>query len=165
MIRDNGLLAEYINIIANPPVNLATAGQAELFVSLKFYERATVLVHKAAGGAEHGTITLRQASAIAGTSAKAINFTTYHKKTSVAALETVGTWTRVDVSATNVITLVGDSEEIYMIDVPGDAFDVTNGFDCLGVALSDPGATAQWGSSLILLTQPRYNPSLTPLTD
>lgn len=168
MIDTNANLAEQLNIVAFPPIDLANAaGLATPYVSLKNYSRATILLHKAAGGAaEAPIITLDQATNVSGASTKALSsITRIHKKESAADLETIGTWTLVTQAAAATFTAGVQLEGLYSIDVKADDLDVDNGFDCFRAVIADVGATAQIGSLLMILWGSRYNPPLTPLTN
>lgn len=160
----NQLGIEKMQIVsAVPPINLNGQANNGDWVSMKNFNRCTVLVFAAAGTAANDlTVTLRQASDVSGTGAKALDFTRIDSKE--AALQTsVGQFTAVTQAAANtyVSATNGESELIYAIDVQGEDFDVDNGFDCLQVQLSQPGAT-KIGCALYLLQEPKYQADQLP---
>ncbi len=142
------------------PLDLQTARNGD-YVSLKNYHGAMFLFLKGAGTAgDDPTLTLRQATAVAGTSVKdAAVITEYWVKQEVAAnLESTGTWTRVTQAAA--ATIAGDatsaeSSALYAFYVAADQLDVDGGFDCVTVNIGDVGTNAQLGTVLAFL-QPRF---------
>jgi hypothetical protein len=136
-----------------------TGGIATGWVSLKNYERATVVLIRAAGAAgEAPTITLQQAQAIAGTGAKnLVAVTKVWRKQNATDLP--GTWTVITqaAAATFVDTDSAESIGVYAIEINAEDLDRQGGFDCVTVNIADPGAgTAQTGTLFALLCNPRY---------
>lgn len=76
------------------PVNLATAANNGDWVNLKLYARLLIIFFKgaAASGAEDPTVTLLQATDVAGTGSKALNIARAWTKTD-ADLTTIGQFT------------------------------------------------------------------------
>lgn len=140
------------------PLDLQTARSGD-WVSLKNAQGAYVVIFKGAGtDGDDPTFTLRQATAVAGTSAKdAAIITEYFEKE--GTLTSVGSWTRVTQSAAATIA-PGDpsaqSEAIYVTRVETDLLDVDGGFDCITVNSADVGNNAQLGCVLFLLYGLRY---------
>lgn len=139
------------------PVNMATAANDGDYVSLKGYSKLGILFFKGAGGnAEPPTVTVTQASAVAGTGAKALNFTEVWVKSN-ADLTTVGTWTKVTQSAANTYALsVGDTQAIVYIEIDGSELDTSGGFDCVRAAVADVGSTSQIGALVYILGGAAY---------
>lgn len=144
-------------VMAVPPINLNGQANNGDWVSLKNFNRCTVLVYAAVGSAGSDlTVTVRQASAVDGTGAKALNFTRIDSKQGV--LQTaIGQFTTVEQAAANtyVDAANGESELVYAIDFQGEDLDVDNGFDCIQVQLSQPGAT-KIGGAFYILSEPKY---------
>lgn len=142
------------------PINICGQANNSDYLSLKNYQGAYVVFFKAAGTAnDDPTITLRQATAVAGTNVKdAAIITEYFKKQ--GTLSAVGTWTRVTQSAA--ATVAGDAtsaeeEAVYVFKVEADQLDVDNGFDCIAANVADPGnAGTQYGGLLFIPFGPRY---------
>lgn len=140
------------------PLDLQTARNGD-YVSLKGWKSVDIVFFKGAGtAADDPTLTLRQATAVAGTSVKDLAvITTVYKKQ--GTLTGVGTWTKV--TQTAAATFVGDGtsaeeEGLYVIHVEADELDVDNGFDCIVANIGDTGTNAQLGAVLYVLNGPRY---------
>lgn len=163
--------AEHFNIAEGfLPVNLATAANDGDWVSLKNYSEVTILFFGAPGAsAEPATITLEQASAVAGTGAKALNFTTLYKKQAATNLQGTGTWTKVTQAAANTYALGsgadGDKAALVAITVHAEDLDTEGGFDCIRGRVADVGATSQIGAMVYILGGPRHAALASPLAD
>ena len=140
------------------PVDLATAANDGDWISLKNYRKALVVLFATAGTAGQDPVfTLRQASAVAGTGAKALDFTVVYEK--VGALTGVAAWTRVTQAAANTYTnaVSGEAQNIIVVEVDAASLDVDNGFDCIQLQVPDTGATAgKIGCGIVVLLDPRY---------
>lgn len=138
-----------VSALSNTSVSSVTPD----YVSLKNYQHVTVIISlKTATGAAAGAITLKQATAVAGTSEKALGFSYQWANTDVAAAETL-TKTAVTSNTFNSAGVAG-KQELYVIEVDSDALDVDNGFDCFRVALADMTATT--ATVTYVLSQPRF---------
>lgn len=149
------------------PVNLATAANAGDWVSLKHYGHVAIVFFKAAGAAgEDPTITVEQATAVAGTGNKALNFTTIHVKQG-ADLAAIGQFTKVTQSAGNTYTHTdaAEAQAIWVIEFDAADLDVANGYDCVQASVGDVGATAQVGALLYILSRPRFTPPPSAIVD
>lgn len=168
MFNANALFAEQANIIAGVPLDMAgTPGLATGWVSLKNYERATiVLIRAASASAEGGTLTIQQASAVAGTGAKNLaTVTRVDRKEHASALGGVGTWTTVSQSAAATLALTAQVQSCNVVDIYPSDLDDVNGFDCIQATVADVGATACLGALFIILWGARYAPPLSPVVD
>lgn len=172
----NVRLMENIQIVpAFPPgtdINTDASGD---WVSLKNYSGCVVVFHKAAGTAgDDPSIKLQQATAVAGTSAKALNFNHIYHKIGATALSAIGTFTRVDlttatddldlvsVNGTDLLTDVG--ETMICVDVKASDLDVTNGFDCLNLEIEgDDLSNATLAAAYYILYNASY-PGASPLS-
>lgn len=140
------------------PVNLATASNPGDWVSMKNFLRCAVVVFKAAGTAgDDPTITLEQATAVAGTGAKALNFTRIDAKRG-ADLLAIGQFTKTEQAAGNTFTsdTLAEEQAIIVIDVKAEDLDIDNGFDCIRATVSDVGTNSQIGAMLYILHDPKY---------
>ena len=150
---------------AFPPADLDTDRTGD-WVSMKNYEWCVIYIHKAAGTAgDDISILTEQATDVAGTGAKALNFTKLYYKVGATALTAVGTWSTVTGTATgdlDTVTafgsdLVADTgEAVFAVVFKASDLDVSNGFDCLrwsceGDDLSNPAI----GASAYILFGPR----------
>lgn len=141
------------------PVDMQTGANAGDWVSLKNYGRCAVVLFKAVGTAgDDPTITLSQATDVAGTDVKELNFTRVDKKQAATNLLAVGTFTTVTQDAGNTFTHADLAEQaaIIVIDIKAEDLDIENGFDCIRASVADIGSNAQLGAMLYILHEPRY---------
>lgn len=103
----------------------------EDYVSLKNYEHVDVVIH-VGNVAGNVTVTLKQATAVAGTGEKALAFDYVYEN---------GTKTTVS-SDTFDILAASDDGNTFIIPIDASELDVANGFDCLRIDLTDPSAAA-----------------------
>jgi hypothetical protein len=134
--------AAYTVIAAAGLLLTSTLGDTK-YVSLKGYRRVRILISIADGTTVTGsTITLKQATAVAGTNEKALAFTRMLSSVdypTAALAETA-------VSANTFTTQTTNSKDsLYIIDVDSDSLDVANGFDCIRVDGTGHAATASRG--------------------
>jgi hypothetical protein len=161
----NNLLVEEAQIVAAIiPVDSQTGANNGDWVSMKGYDRCSVVIYKAAGVAgDDPVLTLKQASDVAGTGAKALNFTRIDSK--VGAQTGVGTFTANTQAAGNTYTdaVSAEAQGLFVIEVKAEDLDVNNGFDCVQISVPDTGAAgAQLLCALYLLRGARYAPSPLP---
>lgn len=140
---------------------------APKYVSLKGYNHVTVIVSFVNATTVTGSaITLNQATAVAGTSAKALAFTVAWVLLDDGS-SAVLTQTAVS-SNTFTTSAVNSKSGYYIIEVDADTLDVANGFDCFQVGIGNGTATTI-EASYILGNQPRYsggyNSFMNPLVD
>lgn len=160
----NADFAEQVQVVsAIVPVDLQTGANNGDWVSMKNYERCTLIVFKAAGTAgDDPTVTLEQATAVAGTSAKnLVAIDRVHVKQDTA-LTGVGQYTLVEQTAAATYTDATSAEDqaIWVIDIQAEDLDRENGFDCIRASIADVGSNAQIGCALMLLWGARYGGEL-----
>lgn len=138
----------------------STAGDAA-YVSMKNYSRALIIIDVLnATTVTGGTITLKQASAVAGTGEKALAFTRMLANTDVGAAQTL---VETSVSSNTFTTNTTDSKRLrYVIDVKGSDLDVANGFDCFRV--DSTGMASAIGLVSYVLYGARYS-GASPMAD
>lgn len=155
------------------PVDLAAGANTGDWVSLKGYNRCAIILIKEPGTAGNDpTITLLQATAVAGTSSKALNITDVRKKQAATDLTAVGTFTKStsgspasnDTFSTNTWTNsdLAEQSAVVVIDILAEDLDIDNGFDCVSVTIADVGTTGQLGAVLAILHDPRYAEATLP---
>lgn len=153
----NALGVENVQIVpAVMPIDLNSGANPGDWVSLKNYERVTVVVLASAGSAANDlTLTVNQAQDVSGTGSKALNFTRIDSKQ--GTLTAVGQFSEVTQSAGNTYTegTNGESQLLYAVDFLAEDFDVDNGFDCIQATLNQVGA-AKVGCAFYLLWGPKY---------
>lgn len=144
------------------PVDMSAAANDGDWVSLKHYKHVSIVFWGAIGTAgQDPTVTVQQASAVAGTGAKALNLNSakVFKKQAATDLTAVGQWSSAaaDVSTnTWTNTDAAEQEELVVIEIDADELDVDNGFDCVRATVADVGAAAQLGALFYILSEPRY---------
>lgn len=129
----NSPLHDTKTVFGSPIIGaLATTNGDCDYVSLKGYAGCLVKIFvDNATTVTGGAITLKQATAVAGTSEKALAFDTMWANTDVAAGDTL---TETAVTSNTFTTSTTDNKNLmYVIDVKADDLDVANGFDCLRV--------------------------------
>jgi hypothetical protein len=148
------------------PVAMNAGAPSVDYVSMKGYGRCAIVFFKAIGTAgDDPTITLLQATAVAGTSAKALNITRIDKKQAASNLLATGPFTTStavspathDTFSTNTWTNSDLAEQaaVIVIDIKAEDLDIDNGFDCLSFTIADVGTNAQLGAGLFFLHEPR----------
>ena len=143
------------------PQDTASAALNSDWVSMKYFNHAEIIIVKAAGAVgEAPTITLKQATAIAGTGSKALNFTSYTRRTA-ADITSTSIPTKTTQAATNALTLAaGNTQEVIVIEFDAQNLDAHNGFNCFRVEFGDVGTTAQLAAVVVRLSECGYNPYL-----
>jgi hypothetical protein len=161
----NKHILEKLQIVAGIiPIDMEAGANNGDWVSMKNYGRCAIVVYKAAGTAgDDPVITVKQASDVGGTGAKALNFTRIDAK---VGLQTgIGQFTTITQAAGNTYTdlVSAEAQGLFVIDIQADDLDVDNGFDCVQVSIPDAGAAgAEIGSALYLLHEPRYSAAAMP---
>lgn len=157
------LTEEYQIQAAIIPIDLSAGANNGDWVSMKNYDTLDVIVFKAAGTAgDDPVITLKQASDVAGTGAKALNFTRVDAKVGVQTA--TGTFTKNTQAAGNTYTdlVSAESQGVFVIHIEGQDLDRANGFDCVQLSIPDVGTNAQIGCGLYILGGSRYAGQFTP---
>jgi hypothetical protein len=149
------------------PVDLATGANAGDWVSMKNYNHCSIIVFAGAGTAGQDIVLAPlQATAVAGTSSKALQISRISSK--VGTLTSVGTFTEVTQAAADTYTdaVSGEAQNLWVIDINAEDLDVENGFDCVSISIADTGATAgKIGAALYLLSGPRHTPPPSAIVD
>lgn len=129
------------------------------YVSLKGYTHFTAIIKcKNATTVTGSAITLKQATAVAGTSEKALAFTKVWANTDTGAADTL---TETAVSSNTFTTDATNSKNLmYVIEVDAAELDVANGFDCIRVGTGN--ATATTVDVTYILSNPRYTGATPP---
>jgi len=127
-------LTDVAKIVYGSPIigALATTNGDCDYVSLKNFDRCTIVIAVYnATTVTGGAITLKQATAVAGTGEKALSFAKMWANTDVAAADTL---TETAVTSDTFTTATTDNKNLlYVIEVKASDLDVANGFDCLRV--------------------------------
>jgi hypothetical protein len=133
------------------PISLDAGANNGDYVSLKNYERCTVVFFKAAGTAgDDPTVTLYEATAVDGTGAQVLAAIdkVYVKQGTLTSVGTFAVTTQ-DAASTYTDATSAEAQAIWAFDVR--ASDLTEGFDCLQIRVNDVGTNAQIGCALYIL--------------
>lgn len=155
--------AEHFQVVpAWNPVNIASGANDGDWVSLKGYSECTILFCQGPGGAaEPATITLEQATAVAGTGAKALTaISVAYQKQAATDLTATGSFTKVTQAAAATYALGsganGDKAALVLITIHAEDLDSDGGFDCLRARVADVGTGPAIGAMFYILGGPRY---------
>lgn len=162
MIQLNGRLDEQAYFVqATSMAALTGAAGDAAYVSMKNFRRATIVVDILNATTVTGTaITLKQASAVAGTGEKALAFTRMLSNIDVGAAQTM---TETAVANSTFTSDTTNSKRLrYIIEVDAEQLDVANGFDCLRV--DGAGAVSSTGQVSYILWGARYS-GASPMAD
>lgn len=132
------------------------------YVSLKDYQRLAIIIAvKNATTVTGSAITLKQATAVAGTSEKALAFTSAYRNIDTGAADALASFA----VASNTFTTDNTNSKnlMYVIDVDPASLDSANGFDCVRAGTGD--ATAATVTVLYLLYGARYSAMPAAITD
>ena len=134
-----------------PAALTSTAGDGD-YVSLKNYSKLTIVLSVLnATTVTGGTITLKQATAVAGTSEKALAFDKMWANTDTDASDTL---TETAVTSNTFTTDTTNSKKLlYVMEVDAADLDVANGFDC--VRIDSTGMASAVGSVMYYLSGAR----------
>lgn len=127
----NSPLHDTKTIFGSPIIGaLATTNGDCDYVSLKGYAGCLVKIFvDNATTVTGGAVTLKQATAVAGTNEQALAFSTMWANTDCAAGDTL---TEIAVTSNTFTTATTDNKNLlYIIDVKAEDLDVDNGFDCI----------------------------------
>ena len=106
------------------------------YVSLKGASSVTVVIQGLNGSTVTGSaITLKQATAVAGTNEKALSFDTVWQNTDCAAAD--GFAKTAVASNTFTTTNTNSKAFLYVIEVPAESLDTNNSFDCVRAGTGD----------------------------
>jgi len=158
------MLLEQLQIVSGiAPLALTTARDGD-WVSLKNYRRCLAVFFKGIGTAgDDPTMTVRQATDVSGTSAKALTFADVYTKQDPTSLADVAQWTkntRTGGAITNTYTDATSAEQqvLWAVEFKSEDLDTANDFDCIQVQISDVGTNAQTGCVLYIMGDP-VNPT------
>jgi hypothetical protein len=133
-MHPNVPLTDVAKLVMGSPIigALATTNGDCDYVSLKGYDRATIIILVDNAATVTGAaITLKQATAVAGTDEKALAFSSMRANVDCAAGDTL---TDTAVTSNTFTTDTTDNKNLmYVIEVAASDLDVANGFDCIRV--------------------------------
>jgi hypothetical protein len=148
-ITINGRLDEQVTTVVAAAGLLLTSTLGDTtYVSMKNHRKLRITISIADGTTVTGsTITLKQATAVAGTGEKALSFTRMLANVDYAASKAM---VETAVTANTFTTqTVNSKDSLYIIDVDSDMLDAANGYDCVRVDCTGHAATASRGCVVI----------------
>jgi len=140
---------------ANEPKSYSGAASTDKYVSLKNYKRLTAIIQTGAWAGGTAAVTLKQATAVAGTSAKALSFAKQFNDVTTSG-------TLVETAVSSDTFTIGTANKVYVIEIDAEQLDVNNGFDCVAVDIASPGANADFYGVTYILSGARYAQSTPP---
>lgn len=157
----NALLSEQVKFVEGL-LGVVPSSSVPDYVSLKNYERvAVIILQKNATTVTGSAITLKQATAVAGTSEKALSFSKAYRNVDTGAGDALSEFT---VSSDTFTTqAVNSKNAMYVIEVKAEDLDVNNGFDCIRAGTGD--ATAATITVLYALFGAKFPTTFAAITD
>lgn len=154
MMRNLNLTDVAKVVVGCPPAALTTTAGDGDYVSLKNFNRLTIIISVDNGTTvTGGAITLLQAQDVAATGAKALAFSKMWANTDVGAGDTL-TETAVT-NNTFTTSTTNDKNLLYVIEVCATDLDRANGFDCVRVDSASMANAV--GSVIYILHGSRYS--------
>lgn len=150
------LIESFKPVWACEPKSYSGTANTIKYASLKLYDRIMILIQTGAWAAGTAAVTLKQATEVAGTTNKALAFTTMWVNTAGAP----DTFTKTTVTS-NTFNL-DTANLLYIIEVVASDLDVDNAYDCIGVNIATPGANADFYGVTYLLGNARYPQATLP---
>jgi len=139
-----------VKIVANSdPANYTGAANTPEYVSLKDYNHVTFIIHCGAWAGGTAAVTVNEATAVAGTSAQALAFTKQWTNVTDTSTDTL-----VETTVTSNTFNLSAAGAIHVIELDAEA--LSDGFDCVGVAVATPGSNNDYYSIDVILSDPRY---------
>lgn len=141
-------------VVGCAPAALATTAGDGDYVSLENFNHITFVITVDNGATvTGGVVTLKQATAVAGTGEKELAFATMFANTDVGAGDTL---TETTVTSNTFTTSTTDNKNLmYVIEVDAEDLDVDGGFDCVRIDVASMANAV--GSVVYILSEPRYN--------
>jgi hypothetical protein len=149
-------------VVGLAPYDMSDAAANGDFVSLKNYGHIAIVFVKDAGyDGQDVTLTVQQATAVAGTSAKALTFADYYIKDGTQT--GVGTFTKTTQTAASTFSATGENEQLVVVEFDAADLDADGGFDCIRATVTDSGSTSgSYGTLLYILSEPRFSSETMP---
>lgn len=157
----NALLSEQVKFVEGL-LGVVPSTSTPDYVSLKNFERVAVIIMvKNATTVTGSAITLKQATAVAGTGEKALAFTKAYRNIDTGAADALAAF---DVTSNTFTTDSTNSKNLmYVIEVKAEDLDVNNGFDCIRAGTGD--ATAATVTVLYALFGAKFATTVSAITD
>lgn len=160
-INLNAMLSEQVKFVTGLDSVVPSTSTPD-YVSLKNFERiAIIILVKNATTVTGSAITVKQATAVAGTSEKAVSFSKAYRNIDTAAADVLAEFA---VTSDTFTTNSTNSKNLmYIIEVQTSDLDVANGFDCIRAGTGD--ATAATVTVLYALYGAKFPTTTAAITD
>jgi hypothetical protein len=157
----NALLSEQVKFVTGLDSVVPSTSTPD-YVSLKNFERICIIILvKNATTVTGSAITVKQATAVAGTSEKAVSFAKAYRNIDTAAADVLAEFA---VTSDTFTTNSTNSKNLmYVIEVQASDLDVAGGFDCIRAGTGD--ATAATVTVLYALYGAKFPTTVAAITD
>ena len=119
------------------------------YVSMKGFRKCAILIKILNGTTVTGSaITVKQATAVAGTSEKAVTFTKAYRNIDMAAADALAEFAVT--SSTFTTDTTNAKKLMYVIDIDVDDLDVSGGFDCIRAGTANAANTLTFDVTYLL---------------
>jgi hypothetical protein len=160
MLSSNATLVEQTKFVEGLFAAVPSTSTPD-YVSLRNYPRVTIVIQvKNATTVTGSAITVKQATAVAGTSEKAVSFTKAYRNIDTGAAGGDALAEFAVTSDTFTTDSTNSKNLMYVIEVTQDMLDVAGGFDCIRAGTGD--ATAATVHVLYILWPAKYGRAVTP---
>ncbi len=157
----NAMLSEQVKFVEGL-LGVVPSTSVPDYVSLKNFERcAVIILQKNATTVTGSAITLKQATAVAGTSEKALSISKAYRNIDTGAGDGLSEFAVT--SDTFTTQAVNSKNAMYVIEVKAEDLDVNNGFDCIRAGTGD--ATAATITVLYALFGAKFPTTTAAITD
>lgn len=138
-------LREHQIVPVSTPKNYTGAAATTEWVSLKDWQHVTFLIYSGAWAAGTAAVTLNQGTAVAGTGTTSLPFAYQYTATTPALVKTAVASDTFNVAA---------ASTLHVVEV--DASELTEGYDCVNMAIASPGSNADFYAVIAIMSKPRY---------
>lgn len=157
-----GLLVENTKIVLSDILLLNTAGLTGDRVSMKGYKRAAVIIALApASGTDVAAVTMKQSKTVddSPSTEKALSFSKMWK---VADATLADALVQTVVASDTFNTSATAKKELFVIEILDTDLDINNEFDCIRVAIADPGSVSTPATAIYVLYEAKFRAATPP---
>lgn len=142
-------------IWAAEPKNYTGAAMTAEYVSLKNYQRLTIIIQTGAWAGGTAAVTLSEATDVSASGAQALSFDYMWS-------DEVTSGTLVKNTVTSNTFDLDTANKLYVIQVDADDLDIADGYDCVTAAIASPGVNADFYSVCYILSGARQHAATPP---
>ena len=139
------------------PIDTNGAVVASDWISLKLYRHATIIITQGAWAGGTPAVTLDQATAVAGTGTKTLEFETMWTQTGLT-----GTGYTKTAVTSDTFNLTATANSMTIIEIDAEDLDQAGGFTSFQLDIASPGANADLIAAIVILTEPVYKRASMP---